>query len=155
MKFQAKSFLLKNNLEVSIQICGKSDAEELIKTLKIYVGDSEYIPMNPDEFKLTVEEEEKYIQDYIDSENSILLVAKYKGKIVGNIDVTGSKRDAMKHTAMIGMGMMKEWRNIGLGKALMDCAINWAEQNPILEKLWLEVFADNESGMALYKKMWF
>ncbi len=61
----------------------------------------------------------------------------------------------MEHTAVIGMGMLKEWRNTGLGTALLKLAIEWAKENPILELLWLQVYSDNELGLGLYRKMGF
>ncbi|KAA5532943.1 GNAT family N-acetyltransferase [Paenimyroides baculatum] len=61
----------------------------------------------------------------------------------------------MEHTAVIGMGMLQEWQNIGLGTALLSAIIEWAKSNPILELIWLQVYTENESGLNLYLKMGF
>ena len=61
----------------------------------------------------------------------------------------------MEHTAVIGMGMLKEWKNTGLGTALLKFGIEWAKENTILELLWLQVYTDNELGLGLYRKMGF
>lgn len=61
----------------------------------------------------------------------------------------------MEHTALIGMGITKEYRNIGLGTALLSECVDWAKQNPILELIWLQVYTDNKLGVSLYKKMGF
>ncbi len=42
------------------------------------------------------------------------------------------------------MSVNKVWRNQGVGKALLEALIEWAEREPLLEKLRLEVFATNE-----------
>jgi RimJ/RimL family protein N-acetyltransferase len=61
----------------------------------------------------------------------------------------------MRHTGVIGMGIVSAWRNTGLGTALMTAVIDWARQHPVLELLWLQVYADNAAGRALYQKMGF
>ena len=59
----------------------------------------------------------------------------------------------MENTGIVGMGMLAEWRNSGLGTELMKHSIRWAKENPILELLWLQVYCENELGVNLYRKM--
>ncbi len=155
MKFQQTEARLKNNKVVTIRQCQIQDAEKLIKTVKKYLGNSDCIPLEPDEFNPTVEQEILLIESFLENKNSLFLIATFNEQIIGNIDLTGSQRKALKHTAVIGMGMLKEWRNTGLGTALLNCSINWAKQNPLLEILWLQVYANNKAGISLYKKAGF
>ncbi len=155
MKFQPIDVILKNQSTVTIRMCQIEDAEEIIQTVKIYLLDSEFIPLEADEFNPTIEQEKEFIQSFIDNDNSLLLVAIYKGQIIGNIDLTGSQRKALKHTAVVGMGILKEWRNSGLGTALIHSAIDWTKHNSVLEKLILHVFSTNEAGIMIYKKAGF
>lgn len=155
MKFENRTIQLKNGNEVTIRQGVPADAVALMDTIKTYLADSEYIPKYPQEFRLTLEKGEDWIRSFMEKENSLLLIAEHEGRIVGNIDLTGSHRQMMQHTAMVGMGMLKDWRSIGLGTALLSAAIDWAKANPILELLWLQVYTDNSAGMALYHKMGF
>ncbi|HET6245676.1 MAG: GNAT family N-acetyltransferase [Bacteroidetes bacterium] len=155
MKFQQIEKRLKNNKVVSIRECCCEDAEGLIKTIKEYLSDSECVPLEPDEFNPSIDQESQWIQSFIENDNSLFLIAIYGKQIIGNIDLKGNQRRALKHTAAIGMGMLKEWRNTGLGTALMDCSINWAKQNSLLELLWLQVYGNNSAGISLYKKAGF
>lgn len=150
-----KTVQLKNGKLVLIREAKPEDAENLRETVKAYLDESDYIPKSSDEFKLSVAEEQSWISSFVEKENSLLLVAEYEDRIIGNIDITGSIRNAMKHTGVIGMGMLKEWRNQGLGTALMRHALDWANENRILEMLWLEVYTENTGGVALYKNMGF
>lgn len=153
MKFNPVIVKLKNSKEIQIRSAEISDAENLLKTIQKYIVDSEYIPKISEEIKLTIQQEEEWINTFIQKENSLLLIAEYENEIIGNIDITGSSRTIMQHTGVIGMGMLKEWRNFGLGTELMNLAINWAKDNPILELLWLQVYCENELGVNLYRKM--
>jgi len=42
-----------------------------------------------------------------------------------------------------------------VGTALLQRLLKWAEANPIIEKVALEVFATNDSAIRLYKKLGF
>jgi RimJ/RimL family protein N-acetyltransferase len=154
-KFNPQIVTLKNQKQVVIRQAEKEDAEKLLHCVKTYISQSEFIPKHDYEIKLTVEQEMDWINSYLKNDNSILLVAEYENQLIGNIDVTGSQRERMKHTGMIGMGMLEGWRNSGLGTLLMENAISWARQNSILELLWLQVYTANHAALHLYKKVGF
>ena len=154
-KFKRQILTLKNQKTVTIRQAEIDDAEKLLNCIKTYVPQSEYIPKLEQEIKLTIEQEKEWIYYFLTNENSLLLIAEFNNEIVGNIDLTGNRRKIMEHTAVIGMGMLKEWRNTGLGTALLKLAIEWAKENSILELLWLQVYADNELGLGLYRKIGF
>lgn len=150
MKYDQQTFVLKNEERITLRIGKEEDALKLIATIKAYLPDSPCVPLLAEEFVYTEEEETQLIRKFTEQENSLLLVAEKDGKIIGNIDVTGNQRTMMKHTAMIGMGILKEWRGTGLGTIMMQQVVQWARHNPVLELLWLEVYAENEAGLQLY-----
>jgi len=153
MEILPQLVVLNNGKSIIIRNCKSEDAAQLMHCVKTYINDSEYIPKESDEFNLTNEQEVQWIQTLNDKTNSLLLVAEHEGVIIGNIDLTGSGRRVMAHTAAIGMGMLREWRNTGVGTALMNAAISWAKSNEHLELLWLQVYLQNEAGIRLYRKM--
>jgi RimJ/RimL family protein N-acetyltransferase len=153
--FHPREIQLKNGTSILIRQAESTDAENLLNCLKTYIPQSEYIPKLEQEIKLTVSDEENWIRSFLESDNSLLLIAEHEHQIIGNIDLTGSRREMMAHTAVIGMGMLKEWRNSGLGTALISSVIEWAQQNPVLELIWLQVYTQNQPGYNLYKKMGF
>ena len=154
-KFKNIEIKLKNGKFVNIRQAEISDAEQLLNTIKAYIPQSDYIPKLEEEIKLTIAQEEEWINSFLENENSLLLVAEYENRLIGNIDLTGNQRKVMEHTALIGMGILKDWRNSGLGTALISAIINWAKANPILELIWLQVYTENTLGLSLYRKMGF
>lgn len=154
-KFNPQILVLKNQKSVSIRRAEIDDAERLLQCIKTYIPQSDYIPKLEQEIKGTIEQEKEWIKYFLTNENSLLLIAEFDNEIIGNIDLTGNQRKILEHTAIVGMGMLKEWRNSGLGTALLKLAIEWAKENPILELLWLQVYTDNELGLGLYRKMGF
>ena len=154
-KFEPVYRTLKDGRTVLIREGQPTDAAALLATLKAYLRDSTYIPLEPDEFNLSEEDEQSWISSFRNRDNSLLLVAAYEGRLVGNIDLTGSTRRASRHTAVLGMGLLKEWRGCGLGTELLRSVVQWSRLNPVLEKLWLQVYAGNAPGLALYRKLGF
>lgn len=154
-KFDSIYRVLKDGRTVLIREGRPDDAAPLLATIKTYLADSDYIPLEPGEFQLSEEDERAWIESFAARDNSLLLVAVHAGKLVGNIDLTGSPRQATRHTAVLGMGLLKEWRGSGLGTELLRSAVAWARKNAVLEKLWLQVYADNGAGITIYRKAGF
>lgn len=155
MKFLPVQILLKNEEPVLLRMAQIEDANALRQTVHTYLKTSPFIPLTPEEFTPGLEEEEAWIRNFIDQENSLLLVAEHDHQIIGNIDLTGSPRKRMRHTGMIGMGILEEWRNTGLGTHLIQEMTRWAKENPVLETIWLEVYANNKGGRRIYEQAGF
>ncbi len=155
MKFQPVPIRLKNEQSVTLRMALIEDADALRQTVLTYLKSSPFIPLTPEEFAPGLEDEEAWIRNFIDQENSLLLVAEHDHQIIGNIDLTGSPRKRMRHTGMIGMGILEEWRNSGLGTHLIQEMTRWATNNPILETIWLEVYAANKAGRRIYEQAGF
>ena len=155
MKYQTKTYSLKDGSKVQIRISISEDAQSLVNLKRSYIKNTTTIPMYLDEYPDDSAKEEEIILDYLGSSNSILLVAEHDGKLIGNIDLTGSKRFKMQHTGMIGMGIGEEWRNKGLGKLLIKEVIDWAKKSSIIELVWLDVYSSNKLGINLYKNTGF
>lgn len=109
----------------------------------------------PEEFTLTVEEEKAIIEGYAASENSVFFVAEIDSHIVGMLNCDGGKRKAIRHAATLGVSVSREWRNRGVGSALMARTIEWAKSTKIIKRMELTVFARNAAAIHVYKKYGF
>ena len=155
MNFSPQNIDLKDGRQVLLRHVEVSDAPRVIEFVHGFVYEEEYVPLSEGEFNPTLAEEEQILSAYIERSNSLFLVAEFDGKLIGNINVDGNQRKILRHTAVFGMGMHKQWQSCGLGTAILNAAINWARINTELEILFLQVYADNEAGLALYRKMGF
>jgi ribosomal protein S18 acetylase RimI-like enzyme len=83
-----------------------------------------------------------------------LFVADCDGQIVGWCDIAGLTRPGTTHCGVLGMGLLPAWRGQGLGRRLAQAAL--AKANAIgLERVQLEVYADNAPAIALSGKLGF
>lgn len=146
---------LKSGETIIIRQAIPDDAAVLLKVVKSYINDSKHMLLTAEEFNPNLAQEIAWIQRLNKSSNSLLLVALHEKQIIGNLDFTGHTRQKLKHTAILGMGILKTWRGKGLGTALLKTAIEWATANEQLEVLCLQVFGTNQAGIHLYQKMGF
>lgn len=103
----------------------------------------------------TLESEIELIQRYSTSDNSQFIVADADGEIIAAITLAGGDRDVNRHRVSLGISVAQGWRNQGIGTALMQYAIDWARENPVVHRLELEVFCHNERAIHVYKKLGF
>jgi ribosomal protein S18 acetylase RimI-like enzyme len=75
-------------------------------------------------------------------------------RVVGWCDVFPFNNPRQSHRGGLGMGLIPEYRGQGLGSKLLSSVIEHSKQFG-LEKIELNVYTSNTSGIALYKKFGF
>ncbi|CAN5632527.1 GNAT family N-acetyltransferase [soil metagenome] len=97
----------------------------------------------------------RYWQPRIESDFSERsLVAEIEGHVVGCIGFH-LDRNRRRHVGSLGMGVDFEFQGQGVGSALMAVVIDLADNWYNLRRMELEVYTDNEAGIALYRKFGF
>lgn len=155
MQYSSNSYILKDGRSVIVRAPSVDDAQALVDLKRAYLHGTTTIPMTIDDYPDNSVRETELITNYGVSRNSVLLLAESETGLVGNIDLTGSARSKMHHTAMLGMGILEDWRGIGLGSILVQSALNWARDESALRVIWLDVYASNTAGVKLYRKSGF
>jgi len=89
-------------------------------------------------------------------EGAYLLVAQVEDAVVGMLGLhTFTGRPRRRHAAEIGMGVHDAWQGRGVGGALMQAAVDLADNWLNLRRLELQVFVDNEPAIRLYARFGF
>jgi len=109
----------------------------------------------PGEFNPTTESEARIISDMARSDNSLFLVAESSGQIIGQLTLDGGKRRNVRHAATLGITVAREWRGQGIGRRLMEHAIEWARTGGVLTRIELHVFVRNTHAIRLYESCGF
>ena len=76
-------------------------------------------------------------------------------QIVGHIDLWSHPVSFAEHRCLLGMGVHRNHRRMGLGAALLAHATEWALANTGLEWLDLQVLSTNEPAIRLYVRAGF
>ncbi len=120
----------------------------------------------PGEFVRTVDEERARIERALTEANSHMLVAAAtiaadavaddmaSGAIIGMCTCFGGVRIA-KYNTSLGIMVRREWRDQGVGTALMTAMIAWARENPAVHRVAFTVLADNARAIHVYRKLGF
>ena len=83
-------------------------------------------------------------------------VALVEGQVVGHLGLgTNPQRPRRQHAGGIGMAVHDDFQGRGVGTALLETAIDMADNWLNLQRLELTVFVDNEPAIHLYKKCGF
>jgi len=83
-------------------------------------------------------------------------VACVDGEVVGNLGLEISpNRPRMRHVGSIGMAVREDRQGQGIGTALMEAALDLADNWLNLTRVGLTVYVDNAPAIALYEKFGF
>ncbi len=144
---------IKNGHQVQIRSVVGGDAPAILALAKKILQTSDYLETDPDEFQVSVESEKQWIQTLTDDEGSLLLVAEHDHQAVALLDISRRNKLKLSHSGQLGMGIHKNWRGIGLGQAMLDIALKWAEDQSPLHRLQLHVMSGNRAALGLYGKL--
>lgn len=155
MKFDAVDIKDKLGRTVVLRSAETSDAEALIEYLKVTTGETPYLIREPEEVTITLEQEKNFIENKIEAERELMLVATINGKHIGNcslMSVAPYKRYA--HRCEVAIALYQEYCGCGIGKAMMQTVLDVAK-NLGYEQAELEVISDNKSAIEMYEKLGF
>lgn len=154
MKYSQR-LLMKNGKEAYLRNGVASDGSAVFENFNLTHAETDYLLSYPDENTFDAEQEGQFLEKKAASINEIEIVAFVDGKVVGTagIEAVGTKYK-VKHRAEFGISLLKEYWGLGLGRALLEACIKCAKEAGYVQ-LELNVVAENERAVSLYKKMGF
>lgn len=155
MRFGPAEFTDKLGRTVILRNAEVSDADDLIRYLKITTGETPYLIREPEEVCLTHEQEENFIKSCIDAKRELMLIATIDGKHIGNcslMSVGPYKR--YSHRCEIAIALYQKFCGNGIGKIMMQTILDLAK-NAGYEQAELEVISENKEAIALYRMLGF
>ena len=154
MKYNQKT-ILKNGKEALLRNGDTHDGAEVFKVFNQTHEETDFLLSYSDENSYDPEQEAKFLSEKTNSNNEIEIVAVVDGKIAGTAGIEAvGKKYKLQHRAELGISILKEFWGLGLGKALVNACIQCAK-NAGYEQLELNVVAENERALALYKSFGF
>ncbi len=156
MKVKPHEIVLKNGEKVTLRSAAVSNAENLLRHLRITHTES-YKNLNQSVnfwSQFSVSDEEKNLTDFESSQSKFMLVADFEGQIVGGLGFVGQQSEFLKHSARIGMSIQHSFCNSGLGTEMMKYALSRGKEGGF-HRVELTVRTYNLAGIALYEKSGF
>lgn len=150
-----KTIQLKNGSSAVIRSAIPQDAAQLLIHAREIFAEGEFVLSTPEDFRMTLEQEEAWIQDLYDDPCKLIIVAEREDEILGMLSFVNSARKRIRHLGEFSVGVTKAVRDQGIGRALILTLLDWAHEQPTIEKVFLEVFANNTRAIALYTSLGF
>jgi RimJ/RimL family protein N-acetyltransferase len=132
------------------------DAEKMLDYLRVIADE----PNNgtslssSDDLKQTVEKQIEINTEALNSHDRIIFIAQADSQIIGLLNCA-NKDGGYVHTFSLGVTVRKEWRDQGVGTAMMKRLIQWCEANTKCHRLELQVFSNNPRAIYVYQKLGF
>ena len=154
MIFEEKKITLKDGRSAVIRSPQKGEGQELLSLIKTASGETESLLRYPEEWNITVEQEEAWIESVRNSESVYNIVCFVEGKAAGNCEIRFLPGIKMGHRATLGISIIKEYWNLGIGSAFFSEIIKLAEAHGT-EIMELEFAEGNIRAKHLYEKFGF
>ncbi len=146
---------LKNKKILEISEGDPKDALEILAALKQIGSESDNLIIDSNGVPFTVEQEEEYLRKNQKSINSKSFIGKVDGKIVCISGFQGNARSRIEHNVTLGISIMKDYWNIGIGNHMTNHILNYCRTNKMIKNVTLEVREDNKYAIHLYEKVGF
>ena len=146
---------LKNGKKCIVRNGEKKDGAAVFEIFNRTHEQTDYLLSYPEENSFDAEQEGAFLQELSDGDTGVELIAVVDGEVVGSagFDAVG-KKYKVKHRAEFGISVDRSYWGLGIGSALTETCIKMAKEAGYTQ-LELDVVADNDKAIALYKKYGF
>jgi len=149
-------FKLKDGREAVLRSPKEEDVESTLEYLVVSAGETDFILRYPEECgKYTPEGEKKLFEQKNESPNEAMIMCVVEGRVVGNCEISFFKGMKTKHRASIGIALLSEYWNQGIGSKMFEEMIRIAENREGVMQIELEFVEGNARARHLYEKMGF
>ena len=131
-----------------------TDAQVILDYMEIIIRETKNLAREPEEWNMTVEQEEKFLKQSYDGKDSYMLVVFNSDKVIAVGSFGGNSLKRLGHRVRLGISILEEYRNVGLGTKMMEILISKAREYG-KRTIELDVRADNGRAIHVYEKLGF
>ena len=149
-------FTLKDGRKAVIRSPREEDIPAILDYLVVTAGETDFLTRYPEECREYTPEFEKTFIDRVNaSDNEAMLLCMVEGKMAGNSRIEWNTGIKTRHRAGIGIALLRDYWNQGIGTKLFEEMIRIAKENEYILQLELDFIEGNSRARALYEKMGF
>ena len=144
---------LPDGRSVRIRRAVPDDAGPVLDYLRTVGGETPNLTFGAEGPGLTEAEEREYLARVGEADNSLAILALAGDTIVGGLTFDGGRRPRLRHVGEFGISVAQAYAGLGIGRALLEYMIAWAERSGVVRKINLKVRVDNAGAIRLYERM--
>jgi RimJ/RimL family protein N-acetyltransferase len=148
-----RALVLRDGRRVRIRPAEPDDAPAILAYLGRVGGETINLTFGAEGPGLSVQEEREYLTRVSASDNSLAVVALADETIVGSLTFDGGRRQRLRHQGEFGISLLQAYAGQGLGRAMVEYMLEWAERGGVVRKINLKVRVDNGPAIRLYERM--
>lgn len=133
----------------------KADAADLVQYLYDTAADTPFVLRTPEEIRYTVEGEERFLQNVVESPNDCMIICEVDGNIAGNCHLSFNTRVKTRHSCSVAIALRKAFWGNGIGTAMFEAMEKLARQREGILQMDLEFIEGNARARGLYEKAGF
>ena len=133
----------------------KADAADLVQYLYDTAADTPFVLRTPEEIRYTVEGEERFLQNVVESPNDCMILCEVDGHIAGNCHLAFNNRIKTRHSCSVAIALRKAYWGNGIGTAMFEAMETLARQREGVLHMELEFIEGNARARGLYEKAGF
>lgn len=141
---------MKNGSILSIRQAEEEDAEAILSFIESASKETDFLTFGPGEFQVSLSEQRAFLKSYKESPTSLYLIGLIEETIAASLSFTTGTRRRLVHYGEIGMSVGNQFWNLGIGGAMMDYLLAWAQKHGTIKKINLGVRTDNLRAIHLY-----
>jgi RimJ/RimL family protein N-acetyltransferase len=138
---------------IKIRKAEPGDAAALVTLAEAVGGEGERWILSSDTWR-TIADERRYVRSVFRHPDAAVFVAEEDGQVLARMSLARDPHPASRHVADLGLMVAAEHRRRGIGRLLLDAAVDWARVSGVT-KLELHVFPWNEPALRLYEAFGF
>jgi len=139
---------------VTIRVSADTDAAQILALRVATAGETDFLSCYPEELQASVEEQAAVLRRKLGSSVDLYILAEVNGRIVGLASLDGSPLRRFGHGATLGLAVSREFWNQGIGRALVQRLLEWADARGLV-RIALEVLETNLAAIRLYESLGF
>ncbi|MCA9514353.1 MAG: GNAT family N-acetyltransferase [Myxococcales bacterium] len=146
---------------LELRYAERRDAARYLEHMARIVRETPWMLQGPEDSVPDVAEEQDVLEELARRDNCVCVVAARPGPppgrqpILGSVTLLGGRGRRTRHAAELAMGVQQDAWGAGIGSLLMEAALTWARESPILSRVSLQVFSDNVVAYNLYRSRGF
>lgn len=140
---------------MSIVFANEDDIPKIYNYLNKISTQTQYLTFDSAGLKVSLDDFSKVFLSQLSNSNIKYFCYRVNGNIVGIANYRVDSRTKMSHRAKIGISVLADYQNKGIGKQLLASMIEYLEQQKQIELVELEVACENKVAIHLYEKYGF
>ena len=149
-----KEVRLKDKSKMIFRELDLGDGEAVVDYLNKVGGETNFLTFGKEGISYTIQQEKVLLRNMKETKGNYMIGGYLKNKLVTVGSITSSSKERLKHKADVGISVLKDYWNIGIGSQMMEYLIFLCRKNSF-RKIDLIVYENNERAIKLYEKLGF